>query len=183
MRDGRPLTGQNIVLVGFMGSGKTSVGRELARRLGWEFVDTDALIERMAGRSIPEIFRERGEPYFRDLESEAIRTATCGTRTVLATGGGAVLRPENMSRLKAAGLVVLLDAEAEELYRRVVNEGRRPLLEVADPLARIRELLEYRRPYYAQADLRIDTTGRPVEAIVEEILKAWKRYVQGHHYL
>ena len=170
---------RNIVLVGFMGSGKTSVGRELAKRLGWSFVDTDELIERMAGKSVPAIFQEDGEPYFRDLESEAIRVAVGCPRAVLATGGGAVLRAENMALLKACGLVVLLDAEPEELYRRVVEEGSRPLLEVPDPLARIRELLEFRRPYYAQADLRVDTTGRTVDEVVEQILEAWERHVQS----
>lgn len=161
----------NIVLVGFMGSGKTSVGLELARRLGWEFVDTDALVERKAGRSIAEIFAQEGERTFRLLESEAVREAASRRGAVIATGGGAVLSPENREVLRSSGIVVFLNASADVLYRRVLHETHRPLLRVPDPVGRIRELLEARLPFYVQADLVVETDGHTVEEVADEVLR------------
>jgi shikimate kinase len=153
-----------------MGSGKSSVGAELARRLGWELVDTDALIESATGCVIADIFAQEGEETFRDLESDAVRQASERSRVVIATGGGAVLRPENVAALRKTGTLVLLDATPEAVYARIAHETHRPLLQVADPIGRIRELLEKRRPYYLQADVVVSTTGREVGAIVEEVL-------------
>lgn len=154
-----------------MGSGKTSVGWELARRLGWEFVDTDALVERKAGRSIAEIFAQEGEKTFRLLESEAVREAASRRRAVIATGGGAVLSPENVGVLRANGVLVFLHATADVLYKRVCHETHRPLLRVSDPVKRIRELLEARLPFYAQADVVVETDGRTVREVADEVLR------------
>jgi shikimate kinase len=162
---------RNIVLVGFMGSGKTSVGQEIAKRLGWDFVDTDAFIEVTTGRTIADIFAQDGEAAFRILESDAVRAVASRCRVVIATGGGVVLRPENVATLRANGVLVLLDASAEALYERIRHETHRPLLQVADPIARIRELLDARRPFYAQADVVLDTTDLSVSDIADEVLR------------
>jgi shikimate kinase len=164
---------RNIVLVGFMGSGKTSVGAELARRLGWELVDTDELVEARAGTTIVDIFAREGEARFRDLETAAVREAASRRCAVIATGGGAVLRQENVAALRESGTLFLLDATAEELFRRVMemDHPRRPLLDVPDPMRAIRELLHARRPFYGLADVEIPTTGRAVDRIVEDVLR------------
>lgn len=159
-----------------MGSGKTAVGLELAARLEVPFVDTDLLVEKTAGRSIPEIFREEGEEGFRRLETQAVADATTARDArVIATGGGAVLRPENWSRLSACGITIWLAAGpgtiVERLYPGQENAAdSRPLLAGADPLARITCLLEERRPLYARARLQVGTDGQAVSQVVETIL-------------
>jgi shikimate kinase len=163
--------GKNIVLIGFMGSGKTSVGREIARRLGWEFVDTDELVETTAGRTIPDIFAKEGEPTFRRIESKVVQEVASREHAIIATGGGVVLRPENVAALRANGVLVLLDASPETLFERIRGETHRPLLQVADPVGRIRELLAQRQPFYAQADVVVDTTGRTVSDVADEVLR------------
>lgn len=165
---------RNIVLIGFMGSGKTSVGSEIARRLGRELIDTDEMIEAKAGCSISEIFAKDGEARFRDLESEAVGTASEHVGAVISVGGGAVLRGENVAALRKTGVLFLLEATAEAIHDRVAKERHRPLLYVADPVAKIRELLEARRPFYGQADVVVDTTGRTVEDIVDELLERYR---------
>jgi len=163
---------RNIVLVGFMGSGKSSVGAELARRLGRELIDTDEIIERSSGATIPELFAQRGETAFRDLESEAVREAAARRGVVISTGGGAILRLENLRALRESGTVVYLRATPESIHDRVRGETHRPLLQVADPTARIRELLQAREPYYAQADAIVDTDGKSIEALAAEVASA-----------
>ena len=165
--DGKP---KNIILIGFMGSGKTCVGEAVAGRLGRELIDTDETIEAEAGRSISDIFADDGEEVFRDFESRAVEAASARVAVVVSVGGGAVLRPENVAALKETGVLFLLDATAEAIYNRVANETHRPLLDVPDPVRTIRDLLEARRPYYAQADVVVDTTGRSVGDIVDELL-------------
>lgn len=163
----------NIVLVGLMGSGKSAVGRLLARRLGRPLVDTDALVEAAAGCSIAEIFAAEGEAGFRRREAEAVAQAAAGDNQIIATGGGAVLRPENREVLRRSGLVIWLDADPEVLYRRARAQGlaRRPLLAGPDPLGRLRELADARRPAYAEAaHVRIRTDGRSLEDVVAEIV-------------
>ena len=161
---------KNVVLVGFMGSGKTAVGTEIASRLGWEFVDTDDVIETRTGRTIPDIFDEDGEDAFRDLESDAVRESAKRTGVVISVGGGAVLRPDNVTALRRTGVLFLLDATPEAIYERISHNTHRPLLDVPDPVARIRELMETRRPFYGLADVIIDTTGRTVPDIADALL-------------
>ena len=160
-----------ITLIGMPGSGKTTVGRQLARRLGLPFFDSDHVIEERLGCSIREYFAREGEAAFRDLEQRVLAELAQGTRAVIATGGGAVLREANRECLRAAGPVVYLRSSPEELYRRLRHDTTRPLLQVADPLAKLRELYEQRDPLYLQAaHFRIET-GRPsVPRLVNMIL-------------
>lgn len=168
---------ENIVLVGFMGSGKSTVGRELARRLGRAFLDTDELVERRAGMPVPEVFARLGEDGFRRLEAEAVAEAAAEGGRVIATGGGALLREENVQRLKATGRLYLLHASPADLLDRLEADGtrRRPLLAGvatrAGRLERIEALLAARAPAYARADEVVETTGRTVAAVAEEIIE------------
>ena len=156
----------NIVLVGFMGTGKTSVGRRLASKLRMRYIDTDDIIERDSGRRISNIFSEDGEPAFRDLESEAVDKASKLYNYVISTGGGAVLRASNMEALKQSGIIFCLTATPEEIYRRVRHQTHRPLLQTPDALAKIQSMLTERQPYYAEADYMVRTTGRPFREII-----------------
>jgi len=160
-----------------MGTGKTAVGRELAGRLQWPFFDTDAEIVESAGKSINRIFAEDGEPAFRSLETEVLRTWTERAREpqVIATGGGIVLAEGNWPLLRALGDVVCLTAGPEEVVRRLGAAEDRPLLagRPEEALARVREMLERRRAAYAQADAVFVTDGLTPEAVAEEILR-WR---------
>ena len=165
----------NIVLVGFMGTGKTSIGRRLSSQLRMRYVDTDDIVERDSGRRISDIFAEDGEPAFRELESEAVRKVSKLHNHVISTGGGVVLREVNMTELKRNGIVFCLTATAEEIYRRVGHQAHRPLLQTPDPLAKIQSMLAERRPYYAEADHMIRTTGRSFGEIMSHIRRMFKR--------
>jgi len=160
---------KNIILTGFMGVGKTSIGTRLAGDLGYTFVDTDDLIEEDQKTTITEIFAQKGEPYFRDVEARVIRTVLENENQVVSTGGGAVIRDENREAFKEAGLVVCLTARPEVIYERIKHETHRPLLKVPDTMARIRDLLESRAEFYGQADLIIDTSEKSVDEAVLEI--------------
>lgn len=164
----------NLILVGFMGTGKTVVGKAVARALGFAYVDTDDLIEQRAGKSIPRIFAEDGEPHFRDLETEVIRSLASLQRHVIATGGGCVQRDENWRAMRRAGMVVCLAARPEVIFERTRHDSNRPLLQAPDPMGRIRELLDRRAPFYARADHTIDTSDLTVEQVVERLLALWK---------
>lgn len=168
----------NLVLVGFMGAGKSAIGRRCARALGFRFFDSDREVARMAGKSIPQIFVEDGEAAFRAMEEEVIRKLACFRRIVLATGGGAAMDALNVARMRRHGVVVLLQATPEEVLRRVRGGAGRPLLEgAADPLARIRELLETRREAYtAAAHAAVDTTGLDLEEAVRKVLDAYAEH-------
>ncbi len=158
----------NVTLMGFMGSGKTTVGRILATRLGWDFVDTDRLVESKAGIPIPEIFAERGEAGFRELEAAAIQEVSRGDRQVIATGGGAILDPANRLALRMAGVVVHLKASPEMLWRRV-SGSERPLAQ--DPVA-FRERYQERFPLYQQIPIQVassSSAARVAERILENI--------------
>ncbi|MGO9123387.1 MAG: shikimate kinase [Terriglobales bacterium] len=160
-----------LFLVGFMGAGKTSVGRSLARRLGWDFEDLDDRIQARAGRLIAEIFRDLGEAEFRCLENAALRELLgelSSRPCVVALGGGAFAPPENRALLERANLyVIFLDGPAEELFRRCEQEQRpRPLLQDAK---QFRELYEQRRSSYLKASCRVDTTGKDVDAVAAEV--------------
>lgn len=167
------LKGINIYLIGMMGSGKTTVGRELATLMGYKFFDTDALIEKLAGESISEIFKREGEEGFRSLESKVLSELSAYTRLAIATGGGIVLKQTNWSYLQQ-GLVVWLDVPVEILLKRIEGDTTRPLLQVDDPASELQRRLDQRQPLYAQADLRItvtfgetpaQTAARVIEAI------------------
>ncbi|MFN3484252.1 MAG: shikimate kinase [Planctomycetota bacterium] len=166
----------NVVLIGFRGSGKTTVGKALAARLGREFIDCDEYIERKTQLSIREIFERWGESHFRNLESEAIAELAKLDGKVIATGGGAVLRYKNIQILKRNGKIFHLEVSPETAFRRIEADGstrqRRPALTDKDPFTEIREQIELRRPYYHQgADVTVATDDRPVEEIVREILR------------
>jgi shikimate kinase len=160
---------KNIILTGFMGVGKTSVGTRLAKDLGYVFVDTDTLIEADQKFTIAEIFATFGEPRFRDVEARIIKQVLEDEGQVVSTGGGAVIRDENRAAFKKAGLVVCLTARPEVIFERIKHETHRPLLQTPDPLAKIRELLAGREKFYHQADLIIDTSEKSVDDAVREI--------------
>lgn len=160
-----------VILTGFMCSGKTSVGRRLAERLGWDFIDFDESIERREGRRIADLFRERGEAHFRALEARLTDEVSDRRRVVLAPGGGWAAQPELVARLRPGSLVVWLRARPETVHERhrAQAEVVRPLLEGADPLQAIVSILQAREPAYARADLRIDTDERDPADIAAEI--------------
>jgi len=160
-----------LILTGFMATGKTEVGRLLARRLGRPFVDTDGLIEAAARRSVAQIFATDGEAHFRALERHAVEEACAVPDAIIATGGGTLLDAENHRRLAAAGPVVCLTASPEEIARRVGDVSSRPLLvgHNGDRLARIRTLLAERAPAYALATHTVDTSGLTVEQVAERV--------------
>jgi shikimate kinase len=150
----------NIVLIGFMGCGKSSVGRRIASQTGRQFVDTDELIAAKEGRSISKIFAAEGEAYFRELETAALAGLDAKAGIVLATGGGIIMREENRATLRGLGPVVWLDADPDVLFERVSRNSKRPLLQTENPRATFDALLAARLPIYqAAADVRIDSTG------------------------
>ncbi len=166
----------NLVLTGFMGSGKTTVGRRLAGRLGMDFVDTDQEIEKVTGLTINEIFSKYGEIRFRSEEMAAIRRVCRNDNQVIATGGGVVLKQENMDVLKQNGIIICLTATPEATYQRLKGKKNRPLLQTENPLEKIKELLDQRKFFYAKADVVVDTTGRAIEDIVNEIVKLYSEF-------
>jgi shikimate kinase len=160
---------KNIILTGFMGVGKTIVGTRLASDLGYAFVDTDTLIESDQHMTITEVFAKFGEPFFRDVEARIIREVMQGEGQVVSTGGGAVIRDMNRDAFKKAGLVVCLTARPETIYERIKHETHRPLLQTADPKAKIKELLDSREKFYAKADVIIDTSNMTVDEVITAI--------------
>lgn len=170
---------KNIILIGFMGTGKTSVGQILAKKLNFIFVDIDELIEKILGMKISEIFTRFGEPRFRDFETEIIKLITKKKRQVIATGGGAVLREENMAQLKASGVVFCLTAPENVIFKRVRQCKNRPLLQVDNPEQRIRALIKKRMPFYEKADFSINTDGLTPEEVADKIIKEYERLIDG----
>ncbi len=159
----------NLALVGFMGCGKSTVGRAVAGELGFEFVDTDALVEAEAGIPVSEIFAKAGEDAFRKLEREAIVSLETRRGLVIATGGGVVTFSENLASLKRHALVVCLWANAEALHDRTKHQTHRPLLQQENPLEVIRTLLAERAPHYKKADVIINTEHRPQRVVVAQV--------------
>jgi shikimate kinase/3-dehydroquinate synthase len=161
----------NLIITGFMGTGKTKVGLEVARRLGREFVDMDALIEEWVGMAIPEIFAQRGEVFFRQQERQLCLELAQRRGLVIATGGGALIPEENRRALDASGLLVCLSCDVEETLRRLAQAEDRPLLDVADRRERIEILLAERREVYSRIPHQIDTTGLTVEEVAEKVIE------------
>ena len=157
---------ERIYLIGFMGAGKTTVGRELASLLGYEFVDTDAAVESLEGRSVEELFRDRGEGYFREKEWEILTSTAIRQRVVVATGGGLYLAPMHRHFIRRHGAAVWLDVSVEEAWSRCASTGGRPLFTTPEELA---SLLESRRSRYELAEHRVDVHGRDPRDLAREI--------------
>ncbi|WP_072396391.1 shikimate kinase [Hyphomicrobium sp. CS1GBMeth3] len=167
---------RSLVLVGLMGCGKSSIGRRLAARLGLPFVDTDDEIERVAQKSISEIFADHGEAFFRDREAKVIARLLGNGPQVLATGGGAFMTPETREQIREASISIWLRAELPVLMRRVGKRDCRPLLKGGDPEQIMRDLMRKRYPVYAEADLTVESREIPHESIVGEIVLALSRH-------
>ncbi|MBI3358027.1 MAG: shikimate kinase [Nitrospirae bacterium] len=161
---------KNIVLIGFMGTGKSAVGRRLAKEIFSRFVDTDRLIEEKTGKKVVDIFAEEGERRFRALEAEVIREVMKGERLVVSTGGGAVLNQDNLDLFYQNGTVVWLAARPEIILKRAQRRiGNRPLLRGSNPLLTIEHLLEQRKPYYKRAAFSVDTSDISIDEVVSQI--------------
>ena len=152
-----------------MGTGKTTVGKELAKKRQWQFVDLDDLIEFREKRTVADIFAKNGEPYFRRVEKRVLKDVAKEKGFVVACGGGIVIDSENISLMKETGRVICLQATPEVILARTCGQAHRPLLNVESPKERIELLLKMRAPYYAQADCMVDTSTIPVEKVVENI--------------
>jgi shikimate kinase len=172
----------SVALVGFMGTGKTAVGRALAEKLRKRFIELDPLIEQKAGKTIPEIFSEDGEIAFRELEIAVTKEAAEEKDAVIACGGGVVLNKINIDRLKKEAVIVYLTASPKVILKRTLrDEEERPLLKVANPAQTIRELLRFRQPFYERAaEITINTSRLGIEATVTQIITRLKEY-EGFH--
>lgn len=161
----------NIILTGFMGTGKTTLGRLLAKRIGYVFIDTDSLIEEQIGQTITELFQTQGEAVFRKLEAELVEELAQKEGLVIATGGGLVLNPKNVATLSKTGKIICLTASSEEILARISNQkGIRPLLQEKDPQAKIIELLQHRAATYQQFS-QLSTSKQTLEQLIDNILK------------
>ncbi len=161
----------NIVLTGFMGVGKTAIGKKLSERLNMKYVDTDVMIKQNTGMTIPKIFKKFGEDHFRELETKAVKCVGMLDNFVISTGGGVVLREENMQELERNGVVVCLLASVEVILKRTSKTKNRPLLSgYEDAKKRIEELLEYRKPFYEKADFIVDTSELDTNTVVQKII-------------
>lgn len=168
----------SIALIGFMGTGKTAVGKVLAARLGKEFIELDAAIEQKSGKTIPEIFQQDGEISFREIEIEVAKEAVASKNTVIACGGGIVLNTINVDRLRRECVIICLTASPGVILRRTSGDSsERPLLAVADRTAQIKELLRFRRPFYERAaDIIINTSRLKTDSVVELIIERLKEH-------
>ncbi|MBI5047329.1 MAG: shikimate kinase [Deltaproteobacteria bacterium] len=160
---------KNIVLTGFMGTGKSSVGRRLAKELNLKFIDTDDLIEKEAGIDINEIFTKFGEGYFRLLESKVVHEISSNTNMVIATGGGTIVNPLNFEILKRNGTIICLTASIDAIFSRIGKGDERPLISKDDKREAISDLLKAREPFYKKTDFIIDTTAKTIGEVVKEI--------------
>lgn len=157
----------NIYITGFMGSGKTTVGQALAKSLGYQVTDTDKWIEEMEGQSISSIFKQYGEPYFRDLETNALQQIS-GNQLIITTGGGIIMRPENREIMKEKGKTIYLQCDLDEVFLRLNDDTTRPLLKKEDK-SNVEKLYQSRLPFYKEADHTINTTGKSIHLIVQEL--------------
>jgi shikimate kinase len=165
---------KNIVLTGFMGTGKTEVGKELSRLLNMKLIDVDTEIEKSENMTINEIFKQFGESRFREIETEMIRKISQKKNIIISAGGGVVLRQVNMDLFRNNGIIVCLTASPETILSRTSNSDERPLLQVEDPFKRIKELLDFRKPFYEKADIMIDTENKTPLQIAHEIIERVK---------
>jgi len=161
---------QNIALIGFMGTGKSGVSQIVAQQLHFALVDTDHAIEVRTGKSISDIFAQDGEPAFRELERKIVAELGARKKTVISTGGGLPVNPDNLASLKSHSLIVCLWASAEKIWERVRSQTHRPLLNEPDPLAKIKKLLEQREPFYRQADVLLNTEMRAVKDVAQQVI-------------
>ncbi len=162
----------NIVLTGMMGTGKSAIGKALSRKLNMNFIDTDAMIEKDVGYSIPVIFKKDGEKYFRDVESKIIKCVSMLDNHVIATGGGVVLKKENMDELSKNGIIICLTSSAQAILERTRGIKSRPLLDKPkDVLSCINELLAKRAPFYAKANFTVNTSELDLDSVVNTIIK------------
>jgi len=166
---------KNIILVGFMGTGKTQVAKLVSKNTGLEYVSTDDLIEKREKKTINDIFKNQGEECFREIESEVVRFVSTMKNVVVDAGGGVVINPENLKNLKETGIVICLWASPSVIYERTKRHSHRPLLSVKDPLKKITNLLEARKPFYERADYHINTSEMTLSEVAEEVEKAGKK--------
>ena len=171
---------RNLALIGFMGTGKSCVGRLAADLLHFTFLDTDYVIEARAGKAISDIFAQDGEPAFRKLEQRIVEELTRRKRTVIATGGGLPMDEANLASLKTHALVICLWASPESIWKRVRGHNHRPLLNEPDPLGKIRQLLAAREPYYRQADVLVNTGMRPVREVAAHVVHQFRMAQAAH---
>ena len=164
----------NLALIGFMGAGKSSVGRLVADQLRLDYLDTDELIQSRTGRTINDIFAKDGEPAFRELEQQVTEELATRERTLIATGGGLPTRPANLASLKTHALVVCLWASPEKIWERVKDQTHRPLLHGPEPQQKIRDLLAAREQFYRQADVLINTDIRSVREVAQQVVHQFK---------
>jgi shikimate kinase len=160
----------NIALIGFMGTGKSSVGQLVAAQLHFAFLDTDHMIEARAGRTVSELFEQEGEPAFREREHQLVEELTQRRKTVISTGGGLPVRTENMASLKTHSLVICLWASPEKIWERVGSQTHRPLLKDPNPLAKIKQLLDVREKHYRAADVLLNTETRSLKEVAQQVI-------------
>jgi len=166
----------NIILTGFMGTGKSVVAKKLAQELRMGYIDTDKIIEDKEKCKIRKIFEERGENYFREIETKIIKEVSSLNNYVIATGGGVVLKEENIKALRKKGFIIYLSANPEVILKRTEKNEERPLLlNCKDPYKKIEEMLSFRKPYYEKANLKIDTSNLNPTEVVERIVKFFKK--------
>lgn len=164
----------NIALIGFMGTGKTSVGRLVAEQLHFHYLDTDEMIQTATGKTVAEIFSTGGEPAFRSLEEKVVGELAAKTHTIISCGGGLPVAPQNLAGLKAHSLIVCLWASPAKIWERVKSQTHRPLLQDPDPQQKIRELLAAREPFYKQADVLLNTDSRSLREVAQQVVHQFR---------
>jgi shikimate kinase len=166
----------NIVLCGFMATGKSSVGKMLAKRMNYEFLDMDAAIEKEEGTSVAQIFASRGEPAFRAMETRMVERLAASQGLIIATGGGTIVNPKNLEKLKSCGVVITLTADIPTILQRAGSGEDRPLLQAEDRVERIKALLAQRATAYAQADIILDTSSLTIDEVTQQIIGKLKEF-------
>jgi len=169
----------NIILTGFMGSGKTTIGSFLADKMGWNFIDIDSLIEIEIKSSIRDYFKAHGEASFRNIETQLLEKVLAGRNQVISTGGGIVLADKNRILMEKQGLVIWLKASPEMIYQRIKDNLSRPVLGDDPTLEKIREILEFRTPFYAKADISIETDDLSIDALSSQIIIAYSKFIES----
>lgn len=169
----------NIIITGFMGTGKTTVGKIISNKLNFIFLDIDELIEKTTGMKISEIFKKFGENRFRDIETEMVKIVIKKRGQVISTGGGVVLREENLHNLKKSGIIFCLTASPNTIFERTKGCKDRPLLQVDNPQDKIKKLMNERRPFYEKAGIIINTDGLTASEVADRMIKEYERLTNG----